>query len=59
MNGRRDTSSHPSSGEKISSIRKLNKAAMAKARGSDGSNLPFSIEIMVCRLTPSLSASTC
>ena len=47
------------SGRNSSSMRVLKTRAIAKASGKLGSYLPFSIEITVCRDTPSRSPSSC
>src|SRR6266852_7516876 len=44
------------SASKISSIRRLNVRASENASGSEGSYLPVSIALTVCRDTPSFSA---
>jgi len=47
------------SGKNRSSIGSPNTDARRNAKGSEGSNLPLSIEMTVCRETPSSSASRC
>lgn len=51
--------SSPSGELKMSSMARSKTLAILKASGSEGSNRPRSIEMIVCRETPNLSARRC